>query len=29
MRSATDTVRRIQATHNLAKKPEARRPKGL
>ncbi|MGH1468718.1 MAG: class II fructose-bisphosphatase [Bdellovibrionales bacterium] len=29
MRSATETVRRIQATHNLEKKPEARRPKGL
>lgn len=29
MRSKTGTIRRIEATHNLAKKPEARRPKEL
>lgn len=29
MRSATGTIRRISATHNLEKKPAARRPKGL
>lgn len=29
MRSATGTTRRIQAEHNLNKKPEARRPTGM
>jgi len=29
MRSATETIRRISATHNLEKKPAARRPKGF
>ena len=29
MRSKTETIRRIEATHNLKKKPEARRPEGL
>lgn len=29
MRSATETIRHIQATHNLSKKPKARRPKGM
>jgi fructose-1,6-bisphosphatase II len=29
MRSKTETIRRIEATHNLLKKPEARRPEGL
>jgi fructose-1,6-bisphosphatase II len=29
MRSSTETIRHISATHNLEKKPAARRPKGL
>lgn len=29
MRSKTETIRRIEATHNLLKKPDTRRPEGM